>query len=47
MNEIIVALVTGGVITTTDGNIRTTASAAYGYNRRQRLADVIAKIAWR
>ena len=37
----------GGVVTTTDGQVRTTASAAYGFNRRQRLADVIAKIARR
>lgn len=37
----------GGVVTTTDGNIRTTASAAYGFNRRQRITDVIAKIAGR
>lgn len=37
----------GGVVTTTDGKVRTTASAAYGYNRKRRITDVIAKIAGR
>ena len=35
----------GGVVTTTDGKTRTKASGAWGYNRKQRMTDIINKIA--
>ena len=35
----------GGTVTTTDGVTRTTACGAYGYNRKQRMTDIINKIA--
>lgn len=35
----------GGTVTTTDGVTRTTACGAYGYNRKQRMTDIINKTA--
>ena len=35
----------GGVVTTTDGVTRTKSSGAYGYNRKQRMTDIMSKIA--
>lgn len=35
----------GGVVTTTDGTVRTRTSGTYGYNRRQHMVDIMRKVA--
>ena len=35
----------GGDISINEGGVRTTASGQYGYNRRQRMTDIIRKVA--
>lgn len=35
----------GGDVSVVDGGVRTTASGQYGYNRRQRMTDIVRKVA--